>query len=141
MFGTSDTIHAAALQLLETDPDKPVGLYGPLDHPELPVNPNRWPALAVYVLEGDKLKEDGGMAADTRETKLRVDLRLNSEQIIPGTLPLRTWVLRTLLRDPTLGGLATEGRFEGYEPYGDALDEKLAGAVLDFTFIHFWKVP
>jgi hypothetical protein len=142
MFTTSDDLHAEAINLLASDSTKPVGLNGPLDHPDLPVNPSNWPVVAVYIVEGDKLKEDGGEhAADTRETKLRVDLRLESAQIIAGTLALRTWVIRTLLRDPTLGGRATEGRLDGWEPYGDALDSKLAGAVLDFTFTHFWKLP
>jgi len=135
-----DAIVARAYQALATAPDLPTGLKV-LDHDLLPAEPDEMPVVGVYLAE-DKLgqKIDHRTQDRNRVATIRVEIRAIGP-MLTATLPIREWVLNTLLGDQQLFDLCIKPmEFESYTPYGLSSNVRFAGADMDFLATYDFTV-
>ena len=141
MITTADAIAQRIFDLLVAAPGRPLGF--PVeklqDHPMLPSDPSELPAVAVYLTEGDTPDDYESSLSTKRSCKVAVEVVVQAEHPLRGTLPFRTWICSTLEADQTLGGLVDETLYQGFKPYGDVKDLWIAGAILTFEPHYLWR--
>lgn len=134
-----DSIVSQVFTILNTSPTKPVGL-DVRDHDLLPTEPDELPVCGVYLVEDQKTGDGETMGAEhARSARIRVEIRAKGE-ILAATQTIREWALKALLNDTGLNDQTVfDFDYQGFQPFGMASNEHLAGADLDFLATYFFK--
>ncbi len=104
-----------------------------------PIDKDALPAMVVYLLEETTESRSSGRHKARRRSKVRVECRVavaaDDETTLPDDAvdPLLSWAVRSLLADPTLGGLAIEVIEESTTWDAEESDRVYAAAAVDFT--------
>ena len=103
-----------------------------------PIEKDKLPAQVVYPSgSGGSVAETtslyGGMADDVlRELRVRVESRATGEPADQALDPLYLWSVRSIMADPTLGGLAFSIREEATSFDAAEFEEVIGAAATDF---------
>ncbi|BDU72910.1 hypothetical protein [Mesoterricola silvestris] len=142
MNTTSDDIAQKVFDLLTQAPDKPAGMdrdHAILDHPELPMDTIDLPVVGTYLTDGESPVEETTNLITRRTCEVVVEVRASVKHPIQGTRAFREWIIRTLTKDPRMGGLAVKIEYLGFKPYGGVLNKWIAGALLTFRITYLWN--
>lgn len=129
-----DDLAALVVQTLTLASNKPTGLTI-LDHEVLPVEQDQLPVACVYVSEDKALEDASQSGSQAREATISVEIRAVGA-VLAGTKTFREWVLATLL---PLQGADFDINYAGFHPFGEVLDYRMSGAVLDFAIRYQWR--